>query len=345
MDHAPLCIVGPTASGKTDLAIALAEHLDGELISVDSALVYRHLNIGSAKPTYPHHMIDICEPEEVYSAARFAKDAKIAIDDITGRGKRVILVGGTMLYFRALFEGLNPLPEADPELRKRLAQQAQREGWPAMHKELQALDPDGAASIHPNHSQRLLRALELVMVTGKTLRELHRSDGKLALTSSKAPVYLAIAPLKRSVLHERIERRFDQMLERGFLDEVRQLRAREGLSDALPAMRAVGYRQLWQHLAGDITLPEARAKALAATRQLAKRQFTWLRKWPNLTWIHTDESGQAIMAESSEPQDPSNLNQGKSKNGSKSNNDECQPKLTPFQCALRYLEGEFRSNL
>ncbi|MEO0437070.1 MAG: tRNA (adenosine(37)-N6)-dimethylallyltransferase MiaA [Pseudomonadota bacterium] len=337
MDHAPLCIVGPTASGKTDLAIALAEQLDGELISVDSALVYRHLNIGSAKPDYPHHLVDVCEPEEVYSAARFVEDAKAAMDDIAGRGKRVILVGGTMLYFRALFEGLDPLPQADPQLRARFNAQAQSEGWPALHRQLEALDPEGAASIHPNHSQRLLRALELVTLTGKTLRQLHSGGSGLRSSFPQAPVFLALAPLERRVLHQRIERRFDKMLELGFLDEVRLLRKREGLSEALPAIRAVGYRQLWQHLAGEFDLQEARARALAATRQLAKRQFTWLRKWPNLQWLHTDETGQLLAAESFESQSP--------KIDSKNFAEKYRSKLTPIQFALRYLDDDFRSNL
>lgn len=290
-----LCIMGPTASGKTDLAIALAEALDGELVSVDSALVYRGLDIGSAKPQYPHHLIDICDPSDAYSAARFAEDARAAIADIEARGRRPILVGGTMLYYRALLEGLARMPGASESIRQEIAQRAEREGWPALHSELAQIDPVAAEKIHPNHSQRISRALEVYRLSGKTLSELHAESG----TGARAPAALciALAPSDRAVLHRRIEQRFAQMMEAGFLDEVRGLHTRRDLHPQLPAIRAVGYRQLWEHLSGDCSLEEATARAVAATRQLAKRQLTWLRKWPELHWIHTDPEGRVVASD------------------------------------------------
>jgi tRNA dimethylallyltransferase len=290
-----LCIMGPTASGKTDLAIALAEALDGELVSVDSALVYRGLDIGSAKPQYPHHLIDICDPSEAYSAARFAEDARAAIEGIEARGRRPILVGGTMLYYRALLEGLARMPGASESIRQDIAQRAGREGWPALHRELARIDPVAAENIHPNHSQRISRALEVYRLSGKTLSALHAEPG----TGARAPVALciALAPRDRAVLHRRIELRFAHMMKMGFLDEVRSLHARRDLHPQLPAIRAVGYRQLWEYLSGDCSLEEATARGIAATRQLAKRQFTWLRKWPDLRWIHTDPEGRAVASD------------------------------------------------
>jgi tRNA dimethylallyltransferase len=287
--------MGPTASGKTALAIALAEALDGELVSVDSALVYRGLDIGAAKPAYPHHLIDICDPSEAYSAARFVSDARRALRDIVARGRRPILVGGTMLYYRALLQGLSPLPEADPELRAALEARARREGWPELHRELQRVDPEAAARIHPNHSQRLLRALEVWHLTGRRLSALHREAPPKSAGLRALPI--ALAPADRAVLHERIELRLTQMLEAGFVEEVARLYEREDLHPRLPAIRAVGYRQLWDHVAGQCTLEVARDRALAATRQLAKRQFTWLRKWPGLRWLQTDAHGLVIHSE------------------------------------------------
>ena len=247
-----LCITGPTASGKTELAIALARALAGELISVDSALVYRGLDIGSAKPDFPHHLVDLCEPQEVYSAARFVEDANAAMALVQSRGRRPILVGGTMLYLKALLEGMDPLPAADPALRARLTERAECDGWPVLHAELARLDPDAADAIHPNHSQRLLRALELVMLSGKPLSELHsRQQGTSPSPANPgvAPALtFALVPADRKQLHQRIEQRFDAMMEAGFLAEVKQLRNQPGLSEALPAIRAVGYRQLWRHL-------------------------------------------------------------------------------------------------
>jgi tRNA dimethylallyltransferase len=287
MSEALLCIMGPTASGKTGLAIELAEALGGELISVDSALVYRGLDIGSAKPDYPHHLVDICEPDEVFSAARFVDEARRSIAAVRERGRRPILVGGTMLYYRALLGGLAPMPAADAALRETLEARAAREGWPALHVELARLDPEAAARIHPNHSQRLLRALEVCLLTGRTLTDVHAATPTPAVDA----VCLAIAPAERRVLHERIDRRLDAMLDAGFLEEVRGLHGRPGLHAGLPALRSVGYRQLWAHLDGLCDLPTAIEQARAATRQLAKRQFTWLRKWPDLRWILTDSAG------------------------------------------------------
>lgn len=287
-----LCIMGPTASGKTDLAIGLADALNGELISVDSALVYRGLDIGSAKPRYPHHLIDICDPRDAYSAARFAEDARAAMEQIRSRGRRPILVGGTMLYYSALVQGFAAMPDADLQVRAAIASLAARDGWPAVHRELARVDPDAAARIHPNHSQRLSRALEVYRLSGKTMTELHGQTPNASLDEEVLAV--AIAPAERRVLHQRIATRFGQMMEAGFLDEVQALRARGDLHGDLPSVRAVGYRQLWAHLEGECNLDEAQELAIVATRQLAKRQFTWLRKWPDLHWIHTDGSGGVV---------------------------------------------------
>lgn len=287
-----LCIMGPTAAGKTALAIELAERLNGELISVDSALVYRGLDIGAAKPDYPHHLIDICDPAEAYSAARFAVDAANAVRDVRSRGRRPILVGGTMLYFRALLHGLAEMPEADPEMRRRIEAEAAERGWPALHAELADVDPEAAARIHPNHSQRLSRALEVYRLTGVPLTRYHESGEQPAIDEPVLAV--ALAPRERSVLHARIAQRFELMLEEGFLEEVAGLRERGDLHADLPAIRAVGYRQLWSHLAGECTLDEAVERAVIATRQLAKRQYTWLRKWPELHWLLSDEDGRVV---------------------------------------------------
>lgn len=288
-----LCIMGPTASGKTDLAIALAEALDGELISVDSALVYRDLDIGSAKPAYPHHLIDICDPAEVYSAARFARDARTAIEAIRKRGRRPILVGGTMLYYRALLQGLAPMPAADPALRADLEARATRDGWPALHAELTRLDPVSAARIHPNHSQRIVRALELCRLTGRPASAIHGETPGPALPS----LCVALAPADRGTLHARIATRLQGMLADGFVEEVAALRARGDLHAGLPSMRAVGYRQIWEYLDGTTDRHRAVERALAATRQLAKRQLTWLRSWPQLSWLLTDAGGHLLTAD------------------------------------------------
>jgi tRNA dimethylallyltransferase len=291
-----ICLMGPTASGKTALAIEMAQQLDCELVSVDSALVYRGLDIGSAKPEYPHHLINIRDPAEAYSAAEFVADANRVVRDIIERGKTPLLVGGTMLYFKAFLEGLSEMPGAEPVIRAEIAAQAEKHGWPYIHRELAEVDPEAAARIHPNHSQRLSRALEVFRASGVTLTEWHRKNAVPAFDHCRV-VQLAICPLEREVLHQRIARRFELMLAAGFLEEVRSLWQRPDLHAGLPAIRAVGYRQLWQHLEGECSLEEAVNSAVAATRQLAKRQLTWLRKWPDLDWIYTDHAGKMAFRE------------------------------------------------
>jgi tRNA dimethylallyltransferase len=289
-----ICLMGPTASGKTDLAIELAQQLNCELISVDSALVYRGLDIGSAKPDYPHHLVDIRDPAQAYSVAEFVTDANQLVDDIVARGKTPLLVGGSMLYFKAFLEGIAEMPAADPAIRADIAAQAQARGWPFIHQLLEEVDPQAAERIHPNHSQRLSRALEVYRASGITLTEWHSRGSAGDIFSRYRVVQLAICPLERSVLHERIEQRFELMMAAGLLDEVRGLWQRSDLGSELPAVRAVGYRQLWQHLEGGCELDEAVQGAVAATRQLAKRQLTWLRKWPYLEWIYTDHAGNVV---------------------------------------------------
>ncbi|UVM56465.1 tRNA (adenosine(37)-N6)-dimethylallyltransferase MiaA [Pseudomonas sp. B21-012] len=292
-------LMGPTAAGKTDLAIELTKVLPCELISVDSALVYRGMDIGSAKPSkeilaaHPHRLIDILDPAESYSAADFRRDALEAMAEITARGKIPLLVGGTMLYYKALLEGLADMPAADPHVRAELEEQVQRLGLQALHQQLAAVDPESAARIHPNDPQRLIRALEVYRVSGLTMTE-HRqrqsaqSSAAGASAAGQLPytvASLAIAPTDRHILHERIALRFGQMLEQGFVDEVRLLRARSDLHAGLPSIRAVGYRQVWDHLDGKLTSVEMQERGIIATRQLAKRQFTWLRSWADLHWL------------------------------------------------------------
>jgi tRNA dimethylallyltransferase len=285
-----IAIMGPTASGKTDLALSLAEQLDGEIISVDSALVYRGLNIGAAKPSpeelarIPHHLIDIRDPSEPYSAADFAKDAKVAIEGILERGRLPILAGGTMLYFKALLEGLSDLPEADLKIRDQIEELANEWGWPAVHKKLAEVDSLSAERIHPNHSQRLSRAYEVFLISGKPMSEWQQggSGGVLDLYHW---CQICVSPRDRGLLHERIELRFKRMLELGFIKEVEALRARGNLNRDLPAVRAVGYRQVWDFLDGAYDRDALIDKGVAATRQLAKRQLTWLRGWPDLHWL------------------------------------------------------------
>ena len=283
--------MGPTASGKTDLAMAFCDVLPCELVSVDSALVYRGLDIGSAKPSadelarYPHALIDICEPTHAYSVAEFRRDALREMQRIQDGGRVPLLVGGTMLYFKALLEGLADMPAADPAVRAEIAALAEEKGWPAVHAELNNVDPECAAVIHPNHSQRLSRALEVYRLSGVTMTEWRARQ-----QASELPwrcYQFAIAPSDRTELHRRIHLRLQQMFERGFVNEVRSLIARSDLTEDLPAMRAVGYRQVWQHLRGDFDLDTAFEKALIASRQLAKRQMTWLRAWPELHWLDT----------------------------------------------------------
>ncbi len=295
-------LMGPTASGKTDLAIELRKHLPVELISVDSTLVYRGMDVGTAKPTAeelaqaPHRLIDIRDPAEPYSVADFLADAEREIQSIHAQQRIPLLVGGTMLYFRALLDGLAEMPEADAEVRAQIEREAEAFGWPYIHAELQKVDPETAAEIHPNHSQRLSRALEVYRVSGKTMADLRREQHAKA-SQSFADRFnlcqLAIAPRERSTLHARIEKRFGKMLEAGLVDEVRRLYTRGDLHPDLPAIRAVGYRQVWDYLDGKLSHEEMIERGVIATRQLAKRQFTWLRGWSTsensqLHWICTE---------------------------------------------------------
>ncbi|HZJ93084.1 MAG TPA: tRNA (adenosine(37)-N6)-dimethylallyltransferase MiaA [Thiopseudomonas sp.] len=289
-------LMGPTASGKTDLALQLARELPCEIISVDSALIYRGMDIGSAKPSpeilqaYPHHLVDILDPAQSYSAAQFREDALAAMADITARGRIPLLVGGTMLYYKALIDGLASMPAADPHIRAALEQQAATEGWAALHAQLQQVDPVSAERIHPNDPQRIMRALEVWRVSGQSMTEhrAHQALQKQASNSGHLPYNVAtfaIAPQQRSVLHERIARRFQLMLEQGFLAEVEALWQRGDLHADLPSIRAVGYRQAWAYLHGDYSYDEMIERGIIATRQLAKRQFTWLRSWADVQWL------------------------------------------------------------
>ena len=291
-----ICLMGPTASGKTALAVQLAGKLECELVSVDSALVYRGLNIGSAKPDYPHRLVDVRDPTEPYSVAEFCRDARSAIIDIVAADRTPLLVGGTMLYFRALLEGIADMPAADLELRRHLDAEAQKRGWPYLHAMLADVDPDCAVSIHPNHSQRISRALEVYLSSGVTMTEWRRRQAARregVLGDVYDVIQLAICPADRAVLHDRIAQRVDAMIEAGLVDEVRGLISRGDLSLDLPAMRAVGYRQMWGHVRGEYDLARARQLCIEATRQLAKRQLTWLRRWPDLKWIYTRSDGRA----------------------------------------------------
>ncbi|PZU26726.1 MAG: tRNA (adenosine(37)-N6)-dimethylallyltransferase MiaA [Stenotrophomonas sp.] len=296
IDQRPLAIalMGPTASGKTAAAIALAKAYEGEIVSVDSALVYRGLDIGAAKPDAAeqdgirHHLLDLRDPWQTYSAAEFSADATEAVRDIVARGKLPILAGGTGLYFRALLQGLSPMPEADPAMRATIAAEAEVCGWPALHAQLAGLDPVAAARIHATDPQRIQRALEVYRLTGKPISYWQGLPGIARLPARV--LKLVLAPADRAVLHQRIERRFDLMLERGFLEEVRALRALPQMAAVaapldLPAVRAVGYRQAWQYLDGLGTAAEFRDKGVFATRQLAKRQLTWLRGELDARWF------------------------------------------------------------
>ena len=282
-------IMGPTAAGKTDLAVALQQRLGCELISVDSALIYKGMDIGTAKPSaqelqqVPHRLIDILDPAEAYSAANFCNDALAAMAEITAAGKIPLLVGGTMLYFRALEHGLADLPAADEQVRARLDADIERYGLEAMHQRLQQVDPDSAARIHPNDPQRIQRAMEVYEVSGKTMTELHAEAAKDKLQYRVAKII--IAPQDRSILHQRIEKRFKLMMEKGFVDEVVGLRQRGDLGMSLPSMRAVGYRQVWEYLDGQYDYDEMLQKGIVATRQFAKRQLTWLRAEQDAHWL------------------------------------------------------------
>ncbi len=276
-----ICLAGPTASGKTEVAIRLREKFPLEIISVDSALVYRGMNIGTAKPDAetlkraPHRLIDIRDPEDNYSAGDFVRDAEIEIDDIQRSGRIPILVGGTMMYFRSLTEGIAELPEADPGIRGRLDAEAASIGWSAMHEKLTEIDPLAAARINANDSQRIQRALEVFEISGRTISDWQAADKNAGPRCNYLKI--ALVPSTRSVLHERIDARLQSMFEAGFIEEVESLRKRPGLNNKHSSMRAVGYRQIWSHLDGDYDRKTAEGKALAATRQLAKRQLTWLR--------------------------------------------------------------------
>ena len=289
----PLAIflMGPTASGKSALAMELVQRLPCDIISVDSALVYRGMDIGTAKPTAaelalaPHRLIDLLDPAQAYSAADFCRDALREMAAITAAGRIPLLVGGTMLYYKALLDGLSPLPEADPQIRAQIEAEAQALGWAVLHQQLLQIDPVAGARIHPNDPQRLSRALEVFRITGKTMTELTQQSG------SELPyrtLQYAIAPTDRALLRQRIAERFDAMLEQGFEAEVRQLFERGDLSPDLPSIRCVGYRQMWDYLAGVIDYEEMRYRGTVATNQLAKRQLTWLRGWSHpLTWLET----------------------------------------------------------
>ena len=275
--------MGPTASGKTALAIELRKVLPVELISVDSALIYRGMDIGTAKPNAdelraaPHRLLDILDPAQAYSAADFRRDALAEMAEITAAGRIPLLVGGTMLYFKALLEGLSPLPSADPEVRVKIERQAAEQGWDALHRQLEEIDPVAAARIHPNDPQRLSRALEVFFISGKT--QVHQ---------------FAIAPASRELLHQRIEQRFHQMLASDFEAEVRALFARGDLHTDMPSIRCVGYRQMWSYLEGEISYDEMVYRGVCATRQLAKRQITWLRGWEGVHWLDSEKPQQAL---------------------------------------------------
>lgn len=287
-----VCLMGPTASGKTQLAVQLAQHFPFEIISVDSAMVYRGMDIGTAKPApeilaiAPHRLINIREPEDPYSAADFRQDALREIAAIQKKGKIPLLVGGTMLYFRTLAQGIAKMPSADIELRSALSREGAMLGWPALHQRLALIDPVSAGRIHPQDSQRIQRALEVHALTGKTLTTWHENQEQNGLDQTVH--YLVVAPQDRAVLHERIEQRFLQMLAAGLIDEVKKLFLRDNLTVSTPAIRSVGYRQVWEYLEGKITFDEMRDKGIIATRQLAKRQLTWLRAWPNAMWFESE---------------------------------------------------------
>ncbi|WP_109103696.1 tRNA (adenosine(37)-N6)-dimethylallyltransferase MiaA [Aggregatibacter segnis] len=299
-EHKPLAIflMGPTASGKTDLAIQLHQQLPVEVISVDSALIYRGMDIGTAKPSKaelalaPHRLIDICDPAESYSAANFRTDSLREMQEISAQGKIPLLVGGTMLYYKALLEGLSPLPSADDKVRSEIEAKAALIGWGGLHQELSKIDPISAQRINPNDSQRINRALEVFYLTGKTLTQLTAQKGE-ALPYDI--LQFAIAPEQREVLHRRIEQRFHKMIELGFQQEVEKLYRRPDLNENLPSIRCVGYRQMWEYLRGDYDHDEMVFRGICATRQLAKRQITWLRGWTSpIQWLDSLQPAQAL---------------------------------------------------
>ncbi len=289
-----ICLMGPTASGKTALAIELVQRLPLEIVSVDSAQIYKTMDIGTGKPDAktltlaPHRLIDFLDPLESYSAARFCEDARREMADIRAAGKVPLLVGGTMLYFKALRDGLASMPAADERVRADILNQASAEGWAAIHTELAAVDPIAASRIHPNDPQRLQRALEVFRVSGRSLSDWQAMQSPLP-DGGDAFVFLSIQPADRSVLHHRIERRFRQMLEDGLVGEVEALYARGDLGPELPSVRSVGYRQVWQYLSQEVGFDGMVERGIIATRQLAKRQITWLRSWSSLQNFDSDD--------------------------------------------------------
>ena len=293
-------LMGPTASGKTDLAIELMQRLPCEIISVDSALIYKGMDIGSAKPTAaelaqaPHRLIDIIDPATSYSAADFREDALRHMQEITAAGKIPLLVGGTMMYFKVLLEGLSPVPTSQPAVRQAIEVQAAEQGWEALHAELASYDPESAARLHPNDAQRVCRAIEVYRIAGKTLTELSQEKGEPLPYDVKQ---FAIAPTDKAILHERIERRFNLMVDAGFEEEVQALYQRDDLHLDLPSMRCVGYRQMWEYLDGKLDHDEMIFRGVVATRQLAKRQMTWLKNWNNLIWLdsNADKNAEKVL--------------------------------------------------
>ncbi|MFL1484531.1 tRNA (adenosine(37)-N6)-dimethylallyltransferase MiaA [Marinobacter sp. LN3S78] len=322
-------VMGPTASGKTDLAIELCQHLPCDIISVDSAMIYRGMDIGTAKPSAeelaraPHRLIDICDPSEAYSAADFRRDALREMAEITAAGRIPLLVGGTMMYYKALLQGMGDLPPADPTVRRRLEAEAADQGWGELHRRLGSVDPVAAGLIHTNNRQRLLRALEVFEISGRPISSFWQDAENIedypyttkwqADADHQLPytvVQFALSPAQRHQLHERIRVRFLAMLEQGFVDEVRGLMARGDLSPDLPSMRCVGYRQAWSWLAGEGDYADMVDRGIAATRQLAKRQLTWLRKWRNVTWLETG-TGQNTAIALKKLESHSTLNSGR----------------------------------
>ena len=310
-----ILVMGPTASGKTDLAIELSHRLPCDIVSVDSAMIYRGMDIGTAKPSAeeraaaPHRLIDICDPAETYSAADFRRDALREMAEITGAGRIPLLVGGTMMYYKALLQGMGKLPPAAPAVRRRLEAEAAQQGWSQLHRRLSGVDPVAAGLIHPNNRQRLLRALEVFEVTGHPISSYWQNgenikdypystkwqaddDHRLPYTVTQ----FALSPVQRHQLHERIDVRFRAMLEQGFVDEVRGLMARGDLRPDMPSIRCVGYRQVWSWLAGEGNYADMVDRGMAATRQLAKRQLTWLRKWRKVTWLDTGAAQNSAIA-------------------------------------------------
>lgn len=302
MSHPPVpLIMGPTGAGKTDLALRLAANYPIEIVSVDSAMVYRGMDIGTGKPArellerFPHHLVDILDPSQAYSAGQFVRDALQVIAEIRSRGNLPVLVGGTMLYFRALRRGLAQMPQADPQVRQEIDADAAREGWPALHAQLASIDPTTATRIQPNDGQRIQRALEVHRLTGKTLSELHAQTRPADPAMNFAA--FAWAPKDRERLYGAIERRFEQMLQAGLLDEVRRLQQRGDLHADLPAIRSVGYRQLWEHLCGGESLASSVQRAIFATRHLARRQLIWLRAEHDVEWCDALDSAAADQIE------------------------------------------------